>query len=119
MVTKELVIQYFDAINSGNWQSFVDETFDYVVLDTDKVMMGKEAYLKGAGQFFSMCTHVVIKEVLINKSKVSVLSRYTLNNTKNQEMLLDVSEFLTFSENNKLNASSIFFDSQKLNNFLK
>ena len=40
MVTKELVIQYFDAINSGNWQSFVDETFDYVVLDTDKVMKG-------------------------------------------------------------------------------
>lgn len=118
MKTEQFAKKYFKSIHDGGWETYVSEAMTYVVLDTTDVMKGKEFYLKGAGQFYSLSTALETKQLIIQDYQVAALNCYTLKSPSGLEMKLDVGEFLSFNDEGKLLSSSIFFDSNSLNKFM-
>jgi len=117
MDTEELIKNYFDAIHQGGWESYIADEFTFVNLNLDRVAYGKQAYLEGAGKFFATTTDVDVREMIDKGDKVAVIARYTTRNPKGRTGVCDVAEFLTI-EGDKLTASSIFFDSKALFEFM-
>jgi ketosteroid isomerase-like protein len=117
MNTKELIEDYFKAIHQGGWESYIADDFTFVNLNLDRVAHGKQAYLEGAGKFFTTTTAVEIREIIDKGDKVAVIARYATRNPKGRTGVCDVAEFLTV-EGDKLTASSIFFDSKALFEFM-
>ncbi len=113
MTTKEFIIQYFDAIHAGGWESLVAGDFVFVNGSLDRVAHGKQAYLDGAGRFFRSSTAVEIRQLLIEGDRVAVLARYHVRSPKGHTGVCDVAEFLTVSDE-KLTSSAIFFDTRAL-----
>ncbi|GGP15935.1 hypothetical protein [Oceanobacillus neutriphilus] len=118
MVTENLVKAYFQSIHDGDWESYVSNDITYVVLDSADAMKGKDFYLKGAGQFFSLSTALETKQLIIQGNEAAAINRYTLQSLSGAEKQLDVGEFLSFNETGKLTASSIFFDAQTFKEFI-
>ncbi len=118
MTTQETLEQYFEAIHAGGWEDFVADDFTFVNNNLDNIMYGKEAYLKGAGQFFRSTTGVEVKQQFIDGDQAAVLARYVLRSPKGGTGYCDVAEFITVHDD-KLTASTIIFDRKAFSEFMQ
>lgn len=113
MATRELLKKYYKAIHEGGWESYVADDFVFVNSSLDKTAHGKQAYLEGAGRFFSTTTAVEIKRMIIDGDTIAILARYDVRSPKGTRGVCDVAEFLTV-KGDKLTSSAIFFDTKGL-----
>ncbi len=114
MTAEQALQDYIAAIHNGDWEGFVSDGFTtFVVNNVEQARQGKEAYLKGAGDFLRMTTAVNINQKMIDGNQVALIAQYSVRSPKDTEDSCDMAEFLTFDDE-KLTASSIFFDAKAL-----
>jgi SnoaL-like protein len=118
MTIETLLDHYFAAIHSGGWENFIAEDFTFVNNNLDHVMHGKEAYIKGAGQFFRATTSVERRQQFISGNEIAVLARYTIRSPKGDPGYCDVAEFIKVDDD-KLIESTIIFDLKAFNEFMQ
>lgn len=116
-MNKELIQNYFAAIHKGGWESYIADDFTFANSNLDKVVHGKPMYVEGAGRFFKATTSVDIKKLLIDGDAVCVIARYALRSPKGKTGICDVAETLTVKDN-KINSSTIFFDTKAFEEFM-
>jgi len=114
---QNIVEKYFQSIHAGNWQDYVADDIVFIRNNLENKLVGKEAYLKGAGTFFATTTNVEIKQLFIQDDKASVLAHYAIHSADGRESTCDVAEFLQFTDG-KLSYSAIFFDTKALSEFM-
>ena len=119
MDTRTLAESYFTAVNKGGWEDFVAENFNYGMCDSQEIRRGRDVYLQGAGQFYALSQHLEVKKLLVEGREVVALNRYRLQSPHGKELELDVAEFLKFDESDKLIASTIYFDTQRFQEFMQ
>ncbi|MBP2622570.1 nuclear transport factor 2 family protein [Streptococcus oricebi] len=119
MDTKQITENYFAAVNQGGWEDYIAEDFTYGMCDSQKVRKGKEAYLKGAGQFYALSQKLEVKSLLVEGLKAAAINRYYLTSPVGQTLELEVAEFLVFNPEGKMIASTIYFDIQAFQKFMQ
>lgn len=117
MTTVDTIKAYMQAIHGGGWEDFVAEDFTFVVNTFDRSLPGKAAYLKGAGDFFRTTTSVESIDLIVDGSRVALTARYGIRSPKGETGFCDVAEFIEVKDD-KLVASSIFFDTKALGEFM-
>ena len=119
MDLKQIAENYFAAVNKGGWEDYIAEDFTYGLCDSQKVMKGKEAYLKGAGQFYALSQKLEVKKLVVQDLAVAALNRYYLAKPDGSQLELEVAEFLTFNPEGQMIASTIYFDTQRFQTFMQ
>lgn len=117
MTTKQTVLNYYAAIHTGDWQDYISDKLAYGFNSAEQ-KLGKEEYLQGAGNFLNTTTSVELSHVVIEGEKAAVVARYTAESPAGATRVFEVPEFLTV-EDEKIVASTIFFDSGAFMSFMK
>ena len=112
MTTRRIVDGYFAAVKAKQgWQSFFADDLVFTSFTSPvKTIEGKAAFLESTRRFYSSIDSFEVREILIDKDKACVLTRYELKGPKATTFQSDVAEVFT-SKDNKINSFSIYFDS--------
>jgi hypothetical protein len=114
--TKEIIQQYFDAINQkGDWQSFISDDIDFT--SPGQITHTKEEYVKATGRFLQFVKSLKINEFIVEDNKACITVEYNLQSPKGKTESCEVAEVLMVQDD-KINSSCIFFDTAAFKSFI-
>src|ERR1035437_2482104 len=113
--TKEIIQQYFDAINQkGDWQSLISDDIDFT--GPGQITHTKEEYVKATGRFLQFVKSLKINEFIVEDNKACITVEYNLQSPKGNTSSCEVAEVLMIKDD-KINSSCIFFDTAAFKSF--
>ena len=114
--TKEIIQQYYDAINQkGDWQSFISDDIDFT--GPGQITHSKNEYVKSTDRFLQFVKSLKINEFIVEGNKAGITVEYNLESPKGNTTSCEVAEILMV-QNDKINSSCIFFDTESFRKFM-
>lgn len=121
MKTKELLETYYKGLNEKNgWDAVIADDFKFIDGDMTKQepVVGKQAYIEILNRFGMLFETMRVKEMIIDGNKAFVRANYDYVFLNGKAISADVAE-LWEVKNGKLDALTIFFDTEGFSMFLK
>lgn len=121
MKTKELLETYYKGLNEKNgWDAVIADDFKFIGGDMTKQepVVGKQAYIEILNRFGMLFKTMRAKEMIIDGNKAFVRANYDYVFPNGKAINADVAE-LWEVKNGKLDALTIFFDTEGFSKFLK
>ena len=114
--TKEIIQQYYDAINQkGDWQSFISDDIDFT--GPGQITHSKNEYVKSTDRFLQFVKSLKINEFIVEDNKACITVEYNLQSPSGNTTTCEVAEVLMIKDD-KINSSCIFFDTAAFRSFI-
>ena len=114
--TKEIIQQYYDAINQkGDWQSLISDDIDFT--GPGPITHSKKEYVDATNRFLKVVRSLKINEFIVEDNKACITVEYNLQSPKGNTSSCEVAEVLMVKDS-KINSSCIFFDTAAFRDFI-
>ena len=114
--TKELIQQYFDAINQkADWQSLISDDIDFT--GPGQITHTKNEYVKATESFLQLVKSIKINEFIVEDNKACITVEYNLQSLSGNTTTCEVAEVLMIKDD-KISSSCIFFDTAAFRSFI-
>ncbi len=121
MNTKELLDIYYKGLaKKQGWETTIADDFKFIGGDMTKIepIVGKQAYIEIIKRFGALFTDMRPKEIFTSGDGAFVLANYDYVFPNGKSLNANVAE-LWHVKNGKLDALTIFFDTEGFQKFLK
>lgn len=121
MNTKELLDTYYKGLaKKQGWEATIADDFKFIGGDMTKTepIVGKPAYIEIIKRFGALFTDMRPKEIFLSGEGAFVLANYDYVFPNGKSLNANVAE-LWHVKNGKLDALTIFFDTEGFQKFLK
>ncbi|AYB31518.1 nuclear transport factor 2 family protein [Chryseolinea soli] len=121
MTTKELLDTYYKGFaKKQGWEVTIADDFKFIGGDMTKTdpIVGKQAYLEIIKRFSALFTDMRPKEIFTSEEGAFVLANYDYVFPNGKSINANVAELWSV-KNGKLDALTIFFDTEGFQKFLK
>jgi ketosteroid isomerase-like protein len=112
MTTRDTIQGYFRRLGEkGGWEAFLSEDMAFTSFTSPpKEVQGRSAYLEATRRFYSMITRVRVRDLIVDGSRATALTRYELQPPAGSPFTSDVAEVFEVRDG-KIRSFGIYFDS--------